>query len=253
MLAIDNLWVAYGRAEALRGVSLRVDKGEIVALLGANGAGKSTLLAAVSGALPAQRGTVRLEGREIQRLRSDAIVRRGVALVPERRDLFPDMTVMENLEMGAYARSDASAIRADLAEVLDWFPVLAQRRRQLAATLSGGEQQMLAIGGSVMLRPRLLLLDEPSLGVAPLILEKIFDIVQRINRLRGTTILLVEQNAYMALNVADYGYVLENGRIVMEDTCARLRDKEDIKEFYLGIKEAGVRGERRWKKKKNWR
>jgi branched-chain amino acid transport system ATP-binding protein len=234
MLAIDNLWVAYGRAEALRGVSLRVDKGEIVALLGANGAGKSTLLAAVSGALPAQRGTVRLEGREIQRLRSDAIVRRGVALVPERRDLFPDMTVMENLEMGAYSRSDTSAIRADLAEVLDWFPVLAQRRRQLAATLSGGEQQMLAIGRAVMLRPRLLLLDEPSLGVAPLILEKIFDIVQRINRLRGTTILLVEQNTMIALAVAARAYVLETGRIVASGTSAELRASDTIRRSYLG-------------------
>src|SRR5215468_8837084 len=160
MLAVDDLVVAYGRVHALRGVSLDAQAGEIVALLGANGAGKSTLLAAISGAQPSSRGTIRLEGRPIQRLRSDAIVRLGVALVPERRDLFPDMTVIENLEMGAYSRADAPAIRADLAEILEWFPVLAERRRQLASTLSGGEQQMLAIGRAMMLRPRLLLLDE---------------------------------------------------------------------------------------------
>jgi branched-chain amino acid transport system ATP-binding protein len=234
MLAIENLSVAYGRVQALRGVSLGVDAGEVVALLGANGAGKSTLLAAICGALPVQHGAIRLDGREIQRLRSDAIVRLGVALVPERRDLFPDMTVMENLEMGAYSRADAAAIREDLAEVLDYFPVLAERRRQLATTLSGGEQQMLAIGRAVMLRPRLLLLDEPSLGVAPMILEKIFDVVQRINRTRRTTILLVEQNTFVALSVASRAYVLETGRIVASGTSAELKASDAIRRSYLG-------------------
>jgi branched-chain amino acid transport system ATP-binding protein len=234
MLAVDGLVVAYGRVQALRGVTLDAGAGEIVALLGANGAGKSTLLAAISGAQPAAQGTIRLEGREIQRLRSDAIVRMGVALVPERRDLFPDMSVMENLQMGAYSRADVAAIRADLAEVLEWFPVLAERRRQRAATLSGGEQQMLAIGRAMMLRPRLLLLDEPSLGVAPIILEKIFDIVQRINRARGTTILLVEQNTMIALALAARAYVLETGRIVASGTSAELKASDAIRRSYLG-------------------
>jgi branched-chain amino acid transport system ATP-binding protein len=234
MLAVDGLVVAYGRVQALRGVTLDAGAGEIVALLGANGAGKSTLLAAISGAQPAAQGTIRLDGREIQRLRSDAIVRLGVALVPERRDLFPDMTVMENLEMGAYSRTDAPAIRADLAEILEWFPVLAERRRQRASTLSGGEQQMLAIGRAMMLRPRLLLLDEPSLGVAPIILEKIFAIVQRINRDRGTTILLVEQNTLIALALAARAYVLETGRIVASGTSAELRASDAIRRSYLG-------------------
>jgi branched-chain amino acid transport system ATP-binding protein len=234
MLAVDGLVVAYGRAQALRGVTLDAGAGEIVALLGANGAGKSTLLAAISGAQPASQGTIRLDGREIQRLRGDAIVRLGVALVPERRDLFPDMSVMENLQMGAYSRADAPAIRADLAEILEWFPVLAERRRQRAATLSGGEQQMLAIGRAMMLRPRLLLLDEPSLGVAPIILEKIFAIVQRINRARETTILLVEQNTMIALALAARAYVLETGRIVASGTSAELRASDAIRRSYLG-------------------
>jgi branched-chain amino acid transport system ATP-binding protein len=234
MLAVDDLHVAYGRVQALRGVSLAVAAGELVALLGANGAGKSTLLAAICGVRPAQRGTVALEGRPIQRLRSDAVVRLGVALVPERRDLFPDMSVLENLAMGAYTRHDQAAIRADLDEVLEWFPVLAERRRQLASTLSGGEQQMLAIGRAMMLRPRLLLLDEPSLGVAPLILERIFAIIQRISRARGTTILLVEQNTAIALALASRAYVLETGRIVAAGTSAELKASDAIRRSYLG-------------------
>lgn len=234
MLLVENLSVSYGRMQALRGVSLAVAAGEIVTLLGANGAGKSTLLAAISGLLPAQQGTIALEGRPIGGLRSDVIVRRGVALVPERRDLFSDMSVIENLEMGAYARSDAAAIRSDLDQVLGYFPVLAQRRRQLASTLSGGEQQMLAIGRALMLRPRLLLLDEPSLGVAPLILETIFAIVARINREQRTTILLVEQNTLVALTVANRAYVLETGRIVASGTSAELKTSDAIRRSYLG-------------------
>jgi branched-chain amino acid transport system ATP-binding protein len=234
MLSVENLFVAYGRVQALRGVTLAVEAGEIVALLGANGAGKSTLLASICGLLPVQEGAIRVDGRPIRGLRSDVIVRLGVALVPERRDLFPDMTVLENLEMGAHTRSDAAAVRTDLDQVFGYFPVLAQRRRQLATTLSGGEQQMLAIGRALMLRPRLLLLDEPSLGVAPLILETIFAIVQRINREQHTTILLVEQNTVVALTVASRAYVLETGRIAASGPSAELRKSDTIRRSYLG-------------------
>ena len=176
----------------------------------------------------------------------------GIALVPEGRRIFPRMTVIENLQMGT-AHADPANYAADIARVFAMFPILEERQSQRAGTLSGGEQQMLAIGRALMSRPKLLLLDEPSLGLAPIYIRKIFQIVKELNRDHGMTILLVEQNANMALNASDYGYVLENGRIVMEDSCDKLREKEDIREFYLGMKEAGVRGERRWKKKKTWR
>jgi len=181
------------------------------------------------------------------------VTRLGLTHVPEGREVFPFLTVHENLRMGAYARSDAGDIARDLDAVYEYFPVLRARARQSAGSLSGGEQQMLAISRALMARPKMMLLDEPSLGLSPKLVKEIFDIIVRINRERGVTVLLVEQNASMALHVADYGYVLEVGRIVMEDACARLREKDDIKEFYLGVKESGIRGTKRWKRKKTWR
>jgi branched-chain amino acid transport system ATP-binding protein len=200
-----------------------------------------------------QKGTVTFDGLQIQGMDPDRVARLGLSHVPEGREIFPLLTVGENLRMGAYIRRDDDAVAADLESVFHYFPVLKARARQVAGSLSGGEQQMLAISRALMARPTMMLLDEPSLGLAPRLVSDIFDIVVRVNRERGVTVLLVEQNASLALRVADYGYVLEVGRIVMEDTCARLREKDDIKEFYLGLKESSVRGTRRWKKKKTWR
>jgi len=183
----------------------------------------------------------------------DKVTRLGISHVPEGREVFPFLSVRENLRMGAYTRRDSDGIAEDLSSVFQYFPMLRERAEQRAGSLSGGEQQMLAISRALMARPRLMLMDEPSLGLSPRLVKEIFDIIVRINRERGVTVLLVEQNANMALHIADYGYVLEVGRIVMEDTCARLLEKEDIKEFYLGMKESGVRGTRRWKRKKTWR
>jgi branched-chain amino acid transport system ATP-binding protein len=196
---------------------------------------------------------VTFDGREIQGMDPDRIARLGLSHVPEGREIFPLLSVAENLGMGAYMRRDADGIARDLEMVYGYFPVLRTRARQRAGQLSGGEQQMLAISRALMARPKMMLLDEPSLGLAPRLVIEIFDIIGRINREQGVTVLLVEQNANMALHTADYGYVLEVGRIVMEDTCARLREKDDIKEFYLGMKEESVRGTRRWKRKKTWR
>jgi branched-chain amino acid transport system ATP-binding protein len=200
-----------------------------------------------------QKGSVTFEGKPIHGLDPDKVMRRGLAHVPEGREVFPLLTVRENLRMGAFTRSDSTGIAEDLETVYEYFPVLRARAEQRAGSLSGGEQQMLAISRALMARPKMMLLDEPSLGLAPRLVKEIFDIIGRINRERGVTVLLVEQNANMALHVADYGYVLEVGRIVMADTCARLVEKEDIKEFYLGIKDHGARGQRRWKKRKTWR
>ncbi|RPH83993.1 MAG: ABC transporter ATP-binding protein [Candidatus Rokuibacteriota bacterium] len=238
---------------AIRGVSFVVPKGGIVTILGANGAGKTTILRTVSGVMDPQKGTVTFEGRPIHGLDPDKVMRRGLAHVPEGREVFPLLTVRDNLRMGAFTRSDAAGIAQDLETVYGYFPVLRARADQRAGSLSGGEQQMLAISRALMARPTMMLLDEPSLGLAPRLVKEIFEIIARINRERGVTVLLVEQNAHMALNLADYGYVLEVGRIVMADTCARLLEKEDIKEFYLGMKETSVRGTRRWKRKKTWR
>jgi branched-chain amino acid transport system ATP-binding protein len=253
LLEANNIETYYGPIMAIRGVSFKVPRGSIVTILGANGAGKTTILKTVSGVMDPQKGTVTFEGRAIQGMDPDRVMRLGLSHVPEGREVFPFLTVRENLRMGAYARGDADGVTEDLGQVYDYFPVLKARAEQRAGQLSGGEQQMLAISRALMARPKMMLLDEPSLGLSPKLVKEIFDIIGRINKERGVTVLLVEQNANMALHVADYGYVLEVGRIVMEDTTARLLEKEDIKEFYLGLKEAGVRGTRRWKRKKTWR
>jgi len=253
LLVVNNVETYYGPIMALRGVSFTVPAGAVVTILGANGAGKTTILKTVSGVMDPQKGSVTLEGRPIHGLDPDRVARLGLSHVPEGREVFPFLSVRENLRMGAYARRDADAVAKDLEMVSEYFPVLASRAEQRAGHLSGGEQQMLAIGRALMARPKVMLLDEPSLGLAPKLVKDIFDIIRRINRERGVTVLLVEQNANLALQTADYGYVLELGRIVMEDTCERLLQKDDIREFYLGLKESSVRGTRRWKRKKTWR
>ena len=253
LLSLANVESAYGPIKAIRGVSLKVRRGEIATVLGSNGAGKSTILKTISGVLDPTRGTVMFKGEEITTRDPADIVRRGLVHVPEGREVFPLLSVKDNLLMGAYTRSDRDGVARDIEQVYSYFPILQERQAQNAGLLSGGQQQMLAISRALMARPDLILLDEPSLGLSPKLTKEIFEIVVRINRERGTTMLLVEQNANMALNAADYGYVLENGRIVLEDRCEVLREKDDIREFYLGMKETGVRGERRWKKKKTWR
>ena len=253
LLTLANVESAYGPVRAIRGVSLSVPKGGIVTVLGANGAGKTTILKTISGIIDPQKGSITFKGEAIQRKDPADIVRRGICHVPEGREVFPLLSVHDNLIMGAYTRKDRDAVQRDMEKVYGYFPILKERAKQDAGLLSGGQQQMLAISRAIMGQPEMMLLDEPSLGLSPKLTQEIFEIVVRINRERGTTMLLVEQNARMALSVADYGYVLEVGRIVMEDTCERLREKDDIKEFYLGVKEAGARGERRWKKKKVWR
>jgi len=253
LLEVNNIETYYGPIMAIRGISFGVPRGAIVTILGANGAGKTTILKTVSGVMDPQKGTVTFDGRALRGLDPDKVMRLGLSNVPEGREVFPLLTVRENLKMGAYTRKDAAAVARDMQMVYDYFPVLAMRAEQRAGLLSGGEQQMLSISRALMARPKMILLDEPSLGLAPKLVKDIFDIIVRINHEQGVTILLVEQNANMALHIADYGYVLEVGRIVMEDTCARLLEKDDIKEFYLGIKDQSVRGTRRWKRKKMWR
>jgi branched-chain amino acid transport system ATP-binding protein len=252
VLEVSNLHSAYGRIEVLRGVSLEVRAGEIVALIGSNGAGKTTLLRALSGVQPITKGEIRFRGERVDRLPPHRRVERGVTQSPEGRQVFGPLSVADNLRLGAYRRRDKD-IENDRDRIFEMFPVLREKRFQAAGGLSGGQQQMLAIGRALMGKPKLLLLDEPSLGLSPKLVKDIFEIIVRINRERGVTILLVEQNANMALQTADFGYVLEVGRIVMADTCERLLQKEDIKEFYLGIKEESARGKRRWKKRKTWR
>ena len=253
LLEVNNIETYYGPIMAIRGVSFAVPRGAIVTILGANGAGKTTILKTVSGVMDAQKGTVTFDGRLLRGMDPDRVMRLGLSHVPEGREVFPLLTVRENLKMGAYSRKDGEGIARDLEMVYDYFPVLRSRAEQRAGSLSGGEQQMLSISRALMARPTMMLLDEPSLGLSPKLVKDIFDIIGRINREQGVTILLVEQNANMALHLAHYGYVLEVGRIVMEDTCARLLEKDDIKEFYLGIKDASIRGTRRWKRKKMWR
>jgi branched-chain amino acid transport system ATP-binding protein len=253
VLKLLNVESAYGPIKAIRGVSLQVRRGEIATVLGSNGAGKTTILKTISGIIDPRKGRVEFKGEDITARDPAFIVQQGLSHVPEGREVFALLSVHDNLLMGAYTRQDRDAVAADMALVYSYFPILRERATQDAGLLSGGQQQMLAISRALMANPDLMLLDEPSLGLSPKLTKEIFEIVLRINRERGTTILLVEQNANMALNASDYGYVLENGRIVMEDSCARLREKDDIKEFYLGLKEDGMRSERRWKKKKTWR
>ncbi len=253
LLQVNNIESYYGPVMAIRGVSLAVDEGSIVTILGANGAGKTTILRTISGVLDPEKGTIAFRDQKINGTAPDRIVRLGISHVPEGREVFDDLTVRENLMMGAYLRNDRTAIREDLETLYGYFPILRERSTQLAANMSGGEQQMLTIARALMSRPKLLLLDEPSLGLSPRLMLEIFQVIRRINEEQGTTILLVEQNASMALSLAHYGYVLETGRIVMADTCQALRENEDIKEFYLGMKEESIRGTRRWRRKKKWR
>ncbi len=235
MLEVENIHSYYGNIHALKGISLNIQKGEIITLIGANGAGKSTTLMSICGIEQPRSGSVIFEGRNITRLPAHEIVSLGICQVPEGRRIFPQLTVLENLEMGAYLRRDKDGIKDDLEYVFSLFPILSQRQHQTGGTLSGGEQQMLAISRAIMARPRLLLLDEPSLGLAPLIVQKIFEIIERINSEQGTTIFLVEQNANMALKHAHRGYVLQNGVVVQTDTAEALRNDEKVKEAYLGV------------------
>jgi branched-chain amino acid transport system ATP-binding protein len=233
MLEIEDLVCCYGKVEALKRVSLVVNKGELVTLIGANGAGKTTTLRSVSGLLPPTAGRITFLGEDITRASPRRILALGIAHCPEGRHVFPDMTVLENLEMGSYLRSDASSIAADIARIFESFPVLAERRRQVAGTLSGGEQQMLAIGRALMSKPKLVLFDEPSLGLAPNIVEKTFDIIRAI-RAEGTTVLMVEQNAYAALEMCDRAYLLESGTLTLEGTGRALIDNPHVRAAYLG-------------------
>ena len=253
ILQVSGIETYYGPIQAIRGVSIDMPEGKIVTVLGANGAGKTTILRTISGVLDADRGEIIFQGQSIAGQTPDRVMRAGICHSPEGREIFPFLSVAENLVMGSYTRRDKDGIAQDLEMCFGYFPRLKERAQQRAGQLSGGEQQMLAISRALMGRPKLLLLDEPSLGLSPLLTTQIFEIVKRINRERGVAILLVEQNAHIALQTADYGYVLEVGRIVMQDECAALLARDDIREFYLGHKDAGARGQRRWKKKKLWR
>jgi branched-chain amino acid transport system ATP-binding protein len=233
ILRVENVRSFYGTIEALKGVSIEVREGEIVTLLGANGAGKSTTLRSINGLVRPRYGHIYFQGQEITNVRPHNIVKLGIAQSPEGRRLFPRMTVTENLEMGAFQREDKSEIASDMDRVFELFPRLAERRNQKAGTMSGGEQQMCAIGRALMARPKLLMLDEPSMGLAPIFVEKIFEIVKEINE-QGTPILLVEQNALMALEVADRGYVLETGHVALADDADKLRENEQVRKAYLG-------------------
>lgn len=235
MLELKSISTFYGRIQALHDVSISMEAGEIITLIGANGAGKTTTLMSISGIIPIRSGEIIFDGRPIHGMEADAIVPLGISQVPEGRRIFPQLSVSENLDMGALLRNDTEEIRRDREYVFDLFPVLAQRRNQAGGTLSGGEQQMLAISRALMARPRLLLLDEPSLGLAPLIVRRIFDIIRQINEENGTTIFLVEQNANLALSVAHRGYVMENGFVTLTDTAAGLLNNEDVRKAYLGV------------------
>lgn len=254
LLKLDNVESYYGPIMAIRGASLEVREGQITTVLGANGAGKTTLLKTISGVMDPEKGTVKLRGKEIQGSEPDKVVREGIIHVPEGREIFPLLSVSDNLKMGAYIRNDADGVARDLELVHRYFPILKERAEQAAGTLSGGQQQMLAIGRGLMAKPKVMLLDEPSLGLSPLLVKEIFGIIKRLNRDEGVTMLLVEQNAHVALEVAHYGYVLELGRIVMDGEAKRLAASKDIQEFYLGqTQDDTQRGQRRWKARKTWR
>lgn len=233
MLKIDNIDVYYGAIHALKGISLEVNEGEIVTLIGANGAGKSTTLRTISGLLKPKTGSITFLGQNIEGVRAHEIVKKGISQVPEGRRVFAEMTVMENLDLGAFVRKDKAGIQQDLKHVFELFPRLEERKNQSAGTLSGGEQQMLAMGRALMSRPKLLLLDEPSMGLAPLLIKEIFNIIVDINK-SGTTVLLVEQNANMALSIANRAYVLETGRITLSGSAKELAASEDVRKAYLG-------------------
>lgn len=255
LLEVKNIETYYDLVYAVRGTSFSVEQGSITAILGNNGAGKSTILKTVMGLIDDQpdKGSIEFDGNPIHLRDTDNIVRRGIAYVPEGREVFEELTVQEHLTMGAYLRKDRLGIRSDMEQVYDYFPILRERTHQWAGTLSGGEQQMLAMGRALMLRPRLLILDEPSLGLSPILVKEIFAIIKAINQ-KGMTILLVEQNAKMALSISDTGLILENGRFVKKGPSQELLEDKDVKEFYLGIKsETSAKGFQRWKRKKAWR
>lgn len=235
MLKINNIQTFYGNIQALKDVSIEINEGEIVTLIGANGAGKTTTLMSICGISPPRTGEILFDGDSLVGLPPEKIVQKGIVQVPEGRRIFPDMTVLENLQMGAFLRSNKQLIQQDLNYVMTLFPILEKRKTQLGGTLSGGEQQMLAISRALMARPRLLLLDEPSLGLAPLIIKQIFDIIRQINKESNTTIFLVEQNANQALKLADRGYVMENGRITLVDSADSLLVNDDVRKAYLGL------------------
>ncbi len=235
MLKVENLNVHYGGIHALRGISLEVPEGQIVTLIGANGAGKSTTLRAISGIVPASEGRILFEGQDVSRLEAHEIVEQGIAMVPEGRRVFTDMSVLENLYLGAHIRTDPDGIQQDLEWMYSLFPILEERAAQSAGTLSGGEQQMLAVGRALMSRPRLLMMDEPSLGLAPILVQQVFSIIERIHQ-EGRTILLIEQNARAALQVADYGYILETGEVVLEGPGKELAENDDVRKAYLGVR-----------------
>ena len=234
MLEVNEINTYYGNIHALRGISITVEEGEIVTLIGANGAGKTTILRTISGLLKPRSGSVYLEGEDLSKYKAHEIVYKGVAMVPEGRGIFARLTVSENLDMGAFSRKDKTGVQADLDKVFELFPRLKERINQVSGTLSGGEQQMLATGRAMMANPRLLLLDEPSMGLAPVLVESVFDAIKKINK-EGTTILLVEQNATMALAIANRGYVLQTGEIVLQDTAKNLQTNEMVQKAYLGI------------------
>jgi branched-chain amino acid transport system ATP-binding protein len=235
MLEIREIKTYYGNIQALKGVDLEISEGEIITLIGANGAGKTTTLMSISGVVPPRSGEIIFEGKPISGLAPNEIVALGICQVPEGRRIFPYLTVSENLDMGAFLRTDSQAVKTDIEYIFDLFPILAQRRNQAGGTLSGGEQQMLAVGRALMAKPRLLLLDEPSLGLAPLVVKQIFEIIKKINQENKTTIFLVEQNANQALKVAHRGYVMENGKITLSDTSQNLMANDEVKKAYLGI------------------
>ena len=252
MLIAKNIESYYGPIAAIKGLTMEIQSGKITVVLGANGAGKTTVLKSISGSIELQKGKITFNEVDITNKDPDETAQLGIAHVPEGREVFPFLSVQENLLLGAYSRKDR-LVREDLEMVYDYFPILKEKSRQRAMLLSGGQQQMLAIGRGLMLRPEIMMLDEPSLGLSPKLVSEISSIIQKLNLERKITILLVEQNARLALSLGDYGYIMEAGRIVMEDTCEKLKQSPDIQEFYLGMKDSGQRGTRRWKQRKTWR
>jgi len=253
LLELANVETYYGPVNAIRGISLSIKENEIRTILGPNGAGKTTILSTISGLIKPEKGVIIFLDQRIQGLRPDRIVRLGISHVPEGREIFPDLTVLENLNMGAFIRADRAGLKKDLEMIFDYFPVLKERCRQRAGTLSGGEQQMLVIGRAMLSKPKLLMFDEPSLGLSPMLVQQIFNVIKLINERQSTSILLIEQNARAALRIASYGFILEAGRVVLDGPTSDLVQNEDVREFYLGIKETSPKGYKRWKRKKRWR